>query len=199
MEELLFHNSTIVSVSLGICAVLAAIGAMIVARKTLLMSKRGIRHFLEFRFRPTALRYTDELECLVEGFREKVTTLERYNREYSALFNEAKWTKLTITLDEVSRAHEELCALLEQRESKDALCLAEFLIAAGEDLAPWKYRHISDEWAPLATWELDVHTILTKVVNKLWEETQTGRTLGTLRGTNVHETRKVLEKIREEL
>ncbi len=199
MEEILFHNSTIVLWSLGLCAVLAAIGATLMARKTLSMSTSSIRRFLEFRFRPTALRYTEEFECLLDGFQENAMILEAYSQQYPVLFSEARWSKLTLTLEHVVRAHQELCSLLERRESKDALCLAEFLIAAGEDLAPWKYHHIADEWAPLATWELDVHTILSTVVTRLGEEARRDRGVRSSRQSSLHETMKVLEKIRKKL
>ncbi|MEY4669219.1 MAG: hypothetical protein RL518_1918 [Pseudomonadota bacterium] len=199
MEELLFHNSKIVSVSLAVCAVLATIGAMLVARRMLFMSSASIRHFFELRFRPTALRYTEEFESLFDAYREKAQVLGNYTPDYSAVFNEANWTKLILTLDQLSSAYRELCNLLDQGESKDALCLAEFLIAAGDELAPWKYNRISDEWAPLANWEVDVHTILCEVVEDLRNEVRRSQGLGVSRGAPVHETMMVLEKIREKL
>jgi hypothetical protein len=199
MEELVFHNSQIVSVSLAVCAVLATVGAMILARNMLFMSTTSVRRFFELRFRPTALRYTEEFECIFEGYQEKALLLGNYTPNYSIVFNEAKWAKIVLTLDSVSRAYEELCGLLEQGESKDALCLAEFLIAAGEELPPWKYRRISDEWAPLAHWESEAHTTICDVVKNLWSEVQRSRSLGISRGASIDETMKVLQKIREKL
>jgi len=199
MEELLFHNSHVVSVSLAMCAVLATIGAMILARAILFTSTTSLRRFFELRFRPTALRYTEEFECIFEGYQEKARLLGNYTPDYSVVFNESQWTKALITLDLVGRAYRELCELLEAGESKDALCLAEFLIAAGEELPPWKYRRISDEWAPLATWEEDVHRTILEVVKNLWSEVQRSRSLGISRGASVAETMKDLQKIREKL
>ena len=199
MGELLFYNSIIVSVSLGVCAVLATIGAMILARNMFFLSSTSFRRFLELRFRPTALRYMEELEYLIEGYQQKARLLDEYAVTYSVVFNEAKWHNLILTMDLLSRAHRELCRLLEQGESKDALCLAEFLIAAGEELAPWKYRHINDEWSPLAEWEIQVHTTLRQVVKHLWAEVQRSRGIGISGGTSIEQTMKVLEKVRDGL
>ena len=199
MEEILFHNSRIVSLSLIVCAVLATVGAMILARNMLFMSTTSLRRFFELRFRPTALRYTEEFECLYEGYQEKARLLGNYTPDYSVVFNEARWAKLVLTLEHVGRAHQELSELLEQGDSKDALCLAEFLIAAGEELPPWKYRRISDEWASLANWEVDVHTIICEVVKNLWSEVQRSRGLGISRGASVEETMQVLQKVQEKL
>ena len=199
MEELLFHNSKIVSFSLALCAMLATVGAMIIARNMLFLSTTSVRRFLELRFRPTALRYTEEFECLLDEYQEKARLLGAYATNYSSVFNEAKWAKLVLTLEHVNRAHQELCKLLGEGESKDALCLAEFLIAAGDELPNWKYRRISDEFASLATWELLVHSTISDVVKRLWEEVPRSRALGISRGASVDETMKVLEKIRAKL
>ncbi len=199
MGELLFHNSHIVSVSLAVCAVLATIGAMMLARNMLFMSTTSLRRFLELRFRPTALRYTEEFECLLGGYQEKARLLDAFTSDFSVVFNEVKWAKAMLTLDQTVRAHHELCGLLQQGESRDALCLAEFLIAAGEELAPWKYRRISDEWASLANWELQVHSTICAVVKNLPAELQRSRGLGMSRGALVDESMKVLQRIRENL
>ena len=199
MEELLFHNSKIVSFSLAVCAMLATVGAMILARNMLFLSTTSLRRFLELRFRPTALRYTEEFECLLDGYQEKARLLGSYATSYSSVFNEARWAKLVLTLEQVNRAHQELCKLLGEGESKDALCLAEFLIAAGDELPTWKYRRISDEFASLATWELLVHSTICDVVKRLWEEVPRSRALGISRGASVDETMRVLEKLRAKL
>jgi hypothetical protein len=199
MEEILFHNSTVVSLSLGVCAVLAAIGAMILARTMLRTSTASVRRFLELRFRPTALRYTEEFEWIFDAYQEKVRLLGTYTPHHTNVFNEANWAKLIITLDQVGNAYKELCDLLDQGESRDALCLAEFLIAAGEELPAWKYRRIDDRWERLATWEPDVHAIIGDVVKNLWSEVQQSRGLGISRGVSVEETKKILEEVRKSL
>jgi hypothetical protein len=199
MEEIVFNNSHVVSVSLGLCAVLATIGAMILARNMLFMSTSSIRRFLELRFRPTALRYTEEFEAIFNGYQEKVEVLGTYTPDYTNVFNEANWTNLIVTMDQVGDAYKELCHLLAQGESRDALCLSEFLIAAGEELSAWKYRRIDDQWEPLATWESDVHAIICEVVNNLWSEVQRSRGLGISRGRSVEETRRILEEVRKSL
>lgn len=199
MGELLFHNSHIVTLSLAMCAFLAAVGAMILARNMLFMSTTSVRRFFELRFRPTALRYTEEFESIFEGYQEKARMLGNYTPDYSVVFNEAKWARLILTLEKVGAAYRELCELLDEGESRDALCLSEFLIAAGEELPPWKYRRISDEWASLANWESDVHKTICEVVKNLWSEVQRSRGLGISRGAAVDETMKVLQKIREKL
>ena len=199
MEELLFHKSPIVSLSLAMCAVLATVGSMILARMMLRMSTTSFRRFLELRFRPTALRYTEEFECIFDGYQENARALGEYAVDYSTVFNEVHWSRALMTLENVGRAYRELCELLEQGDSKDALCLAEFLIAAGDALAPWKYRRISDEWEPLATWEAKVHSTMSTLIKNLESEVPRSRGLGTSRSASVDETMKVLRKVRERL
>jgi hypothetical protein len=199
MVELLFYNSVIVTVSLAVCAVLATIGAMLLARNMFHMSTASVRRFFELRFRPTALRYTEEFECLFESYREKSAVLEPFTENYTNVFNEARWATLVITLETLRRAHEHLCHLIEEGESKDALCLSEFLIAAGDDLAPWKYRHINDEWAPLANWEQEAHLILSHVMKNLPHALQQAHKIGIVRDGKFQEAMRVLDKIRADL
>jgi hypothetical protein len=199
MVELLFYNSVIVTVSLAVCAVLATIGAMLLARNMFHMSIASVRRFLELRFRPTALRYTEEFECLFESYREKSAVLEPFTENFTNVFNEAKWATLVLTLEALGRAHQNLCQLIEEGESKDALCLAEFLIAAGDDLAPWKYRHINDEWAPLANWEQESHLILSHVMKNLPSALQQAHKIGIVRDGKFQEAMRILQRVREDL
>jgi hypothetical protein len=199
MEEILFHNSPIVSLSLAMCAVLATVGSMILARKMLSMSTTSFRKFLELRFRPTALRYTEEFEYIFDGYQENAQALGQFAIEYSTVFNEVRWSQAMMTLDNVTRAYHELCGLIEQGESRDALCLAEFLIATGDELAPWKYRRISDEYESLANWEADVHSTMCNLLKNLDPEVKRSRGLGTSRSALVDETMKVLQTVKERL
>jgi hypothetical protein len=199
MVELLFYNSVIVTVSLAICAVLATIGAMLLARNMFHMSTASVRRFFELRFRPTALLYTEEFEGLLESYREKSAVLEPFIDNFTNVFNEARWATLVLTLEALSRAHQNLCQLIEEGESKDALCLAEFLIAAGDDLAPWKYRHINDEWAPLANWEQESHLILSQVMKNLPSALQQAHKIGIVRDGKFQEAMRILQRVREDL
>jgi hypothetical protein len=199
MVELLFYKSVIVTVSLAVCAVLATVGTMLLARNAFHMSTESVRRFFELRFRPTALRYTEEFESLFESYREPSTLLEPFTENYTNVFNEAKWATLVLTLDALSRAHQHLCHLIEEGESKDALCLAEFLIAAGDELAPWKYRHINDEWAPLANWEQEAHLILSHIIKNLPIALQQAHKIGILRDEKFQESMRVLGRIKSEL
>ena len=199
MVEILFYNSSIVTVSLALCAVLATIGAMLLARNMFYLSTASIRRFFELRFRPTALRYTEEFECLFESYREKSAMLEQFTENYTNVFNEAKWAKLVLTLEDLSRAHQQLCSLLEEGESKDALCLSEFLIAAGEDLAPWKYHHINDEWASLSNWEQEVHLSLSHILKNLPLAIQQAHKVGLVRDGKFQDSMGLLKRMKGDL
>jgi len=195
MEHLLFYNSKIVTLSLMLCAALATIGTMMLVRNILFMSGTTLRQFVELRFRPAALRYTEQFEEYLSEYQEIVEILGRYTPDYSIVFSEANWTKAVLSLDELSAAHGELCHLLSSGESKDAMCLAEFLSSGGEPLVRWKYRHINDEWEGLADWESELREIIFQIIQTLKGAVIQARTLGISRGASPEETLAELERI----
>lgn len=199
MEQLLFHHSEIVTGSLLLCAVLATVGAMLVARSMLSMTGTTFRHFLELRFRPAALRYTDTFEEALATYQEIADLLDRCVPDYSAIFNEANWSKLVLDLEALKEAYSELCDLLKAGESKEALCLAEFLSAQGEELAEWKYQSLNEDWEHLAHWEHELYQIVCKVVETLPPAVKQARTLGMHRSTATEETLMIIEQIRAQL
>jgi hypothetical protein len=199
MEQLLFYQSTIVTLSLVLCAALATIGTIMIVRKIVFMSGTTFRQFLELRFRPAALRHTERFEELLSEYQEIADILGQYTPDYSIVFNEANWTKLNLQLDDLNAAYVELCDLLCKGDSKDAMCLAEFLSSSGEPLAEWKYRHISDEWEGLADWEHELHDIVCKVIQTLWDAVVQARKLGIARGASAEEVLAVIERIRDRL
>lgn len=195
MEQLLFNHSKIVTLSLMLCAALATIGTIMIVRKMVFMSGTTFRQFLELRFRPAALRYTDRFEEILGKYQEISDILGQYTPDYSIVFNEANWTKLNLYLDELNAAYVELCELLERGDSKDALCLAEFLSSGGEPLAEWKYKHISDEWEGLGDWEHELHDIVCHVIQSLRDAVIQARTLGLSRAQYANETLAALDRI----
>lgn len=199
MEQLLFHHSEIVTLSLLLCAVLATVGAMLVARSMLSTTGTTFRHFLELRYRPAALRHTETLEQALGGFQEMAALLDPYVSDYSAIFNEANWSKVILDLDSLSAAYNELCDLLDAGESKEAMCLAEFLTAQGEELAEWKYQGVSEDWEGLADWENELYQIVCKVVETLPPAVKQARSLGMYRSTATEETLMTIERIRARL
>jgi hypothetical protein len=196
MEQLLFYHSKIVTISLILCAALATIGTMMVVRKLLFMSGTTFRQFLELRFRPSALRCTEQFERLLSEYQEIADILAQYTPDYSIVFSEANWTRLILALDQLNAAHVELCELLNKGESKDAMCLAEFLSSGGEPLAKWKYGHINDEWEGLADWERELHHIVCQVIQTLTQAVIQARKLGISRGASAEETLALLERLR---
>lgn len=178
-----------------LCAALATIGTIMIVRKMVFMSGTTFRQFLELRFRPSALRHTERLEDLLAKYQEISDILGQYTPDYSIVFNEANWTKLNLSLEELNAAYGELCEMLERGESKDALCLAEFLTSAGEPLAEWKYKHISDEWEGLADWQHDLHDIVCQVIQSLRDAVIQARKLGISRGKYANETLAALDQI----
>ena len=199
MEQLLFYHSKIVTLSLVLCAALASIGTIMIVRKIVFMSGTTFRQFLELRFRPAALRQTERFEELLSEYQAISDILGQYTPDYSILFNEANWTKMNLCLDELNAAYSELCELLRQGESKDAMCLAEFLNSAGEPLAEWKYGHINDEWEGLADWQHELHDIVCQVLQTLTDAVVQARNLGISRGASADETLAALEQIRARL
>ena len=163
------------------------------------MSGTTVRQFLELRFRPSALRHTERFEKLLEEYQAISDILGQYTPDYAIVFNEANWTKMTLRLDDLNAAYVELCELLNKGESKDAMCLAEFLNSAGKPLAAWKYGHINDEWEGLADWEHELRDIVCQVIQTLRYAVAQARTLGISRGASADETLAVLERIRERM
>ena len=199
MEQLLFYHSKIVTFSLVLCAVLATFGVMMIVRNVLLTSGTALRHFLELRFRPSALRFTDTFEAALAGYQEVAELLGRYSPDYSAVFNEANWSTLCLYLDDLNSAYTELCELLDEGESKEAMCLAEFLSSGGNELAAWKYRNISEDWEHLNDWEHELYGIICKVIQDLREAVVQARKLGIARGASADETLAVLEMIQSHM
>ena len=199
MEQLLFHHSEIVTLSLLLCAVLATVGAMLIARRALSMTGTTVRHFLELRFRPAALRRTEDFEHALDGYHEVSALLDPYVSDYSAIFNEANWSKLILRIEALNAAYNELCELLDTGESKAAFCLAEFLSSDGEELAEWKYRSVSEDWEELANWESELYQIVCKIVETLPPAVKQARTLGIHRSTANEETLMLIERIRAQL
>jgi hypothetical protein len=199
MEHLLFHHSEVVTLSLLLCAVLATVGAMLMARSLVSMTSTTFRHFLELRFRPAALRHTEKFEVTLAGYQEVADLLDRYAPDYSAVFNEANWSQFIIKLAALNNAYNELCDLLGSGESKEALCLAEFLSAQGEELAEWKYHSISEEWEDLGNWEQEAYDIVCKVVETLPPAVKQARSLGMYRSTATEETLVLIDRIRAQL
>lgn len=199
MEQLLFYNSKIVTVSLLLCAVLATFGVMMLVRDLLHTSGTTFRRFLELRFRPAALRATSRFEESLAGFQEAADLLGRYSPDYAAVYNEANWSTLCVYLDDLGLAYGDLCKALDEGESKEALCIAEFLSSEGKELTPWKYRHISEEWEHLNNWEHELYDIVCKVIQHLEKAVLDARKLGISRGASADETLAVLERIRSQM
>jgi len=199
MEHLLFHHSHIVTLSLLLCGVLATVGAMLIARNVLSMTGTTFRHFLELRFRPAALKHTEKFEYALAGYQEVADLRNPYAPDYSAVYNEANWSQLILKLEALNAAYCELCELLRVGESKEALCLAEFLSSQGEELAEWKYHSISEEWEELATWEQDLYDIVCKLVDTLPAAVKQARTLGMHRDSATEETLILIDRIRAQL
>ena len=199
MEQFLFYHSKVVTLSLVLCAALATIGTVMIVRRMVFMSGTTFRQFLELRFRPAALRHTERFEELLEEYQAISDVLGQYTPDYATVFNEANWTKMSLHLDDLNAAYMELCELLNKGESKDAMCLAEFLNSAGEPLAAWKYSHINDEWEELADWEHELRDIVCQIIQTLRDAVAQARTLGISRGASADETLAVLERIRERM
>lgn len=199
MDPLLFYNSRIVTICVAFCAVLATFGVMMVVRS--MISKGGVtlRRFVELRFRPAALRQTERFEETLASFEEVGELLGRYSPDYSAVFNEANWSTFCLYIDDLHSAYGELCDLLDRGDSREALCLAEFLAAQGNSLSPWKYRYISEEWEHLHNWEHDLYGIVCDVIDNLSKAVTQARQLGITRGGAADETLAVLESIRTRL
>lgn len=196
MEQLLFYQSKIVTISIVLCAALATIGTVMVVRKIVFMSGTSFRHFLELRFRPAALRHTERFEELLCEYQGILDLLGQYSPDYSIVFSEANWTKMSLCLDELNTVYGELCELLKRGDCKEAMCLAEFLSSEGRSIAEWKYNYISDEWEGLANWEPELHDIVCNVVQSLRDAVLHARSLGISRGASAEETLAVIERVR---
>jgi hypothetical protein len=199
MEDLIFSNSKFTTVSLMLCAVLAAIGTMLLVRTAVDGSFVMLRKVKDFRYRGPAFKFAEQFELELEAFKDQVRVLDKYTSEYTGVFNEANWSKVVFYLDDLDAAYEELCSLISRYEYKDAMCLVRFLCADGAELPEWILRHVDARWDHLFEWKSEVSEILQTVTVRLGAAAEQTKRLGIERTRQRQPTLTALQRLKEKL
>lgn len=182
-----------------LCAVLAAIGTMLLVRSAVDSSWVILRKAKEFRYRGVALKYAEQFELELEAFKDQVRVLDKYTSEYTGVFNEANWSKVVFYLDDLDDAYEQLCSLISQYEYKDAMCLVRFLCADGAELPEWILQHVDAKWDHLFEWKAEISEILHTITVRLGEAAEQTKRLGIERTRQRQPTLTALQHLKEKL
>lgn len=182
-----------------LCAVLAAIGTMLLVRSAVDTALVILRKLRDFRFRGATFQYAEQFELELEAFKDQVRVLDKYTTEYTGVFNEANWSKVVMYLDDLDAAYEELCSLISRYEYKDAMCLVQFLCADGAEVPEWVLRHVDARWDHLYEWKSEVSAILDTVTNRLGEAAEQTKRLGIERTRQRQPTLAALQHLRDKI
>lgn len=199
MEDLIFSNSKFTTVSLILCAVLAAIGVMLVVRASVDNAIVLLRKLKDLRYRGAAFKYAEQFELELEAFKDQVRVLDKYTTEYTGVFNEANWSKVVLYLDDLDAAYEELCALISRYDFKDAMCLVQFLCADGAELPEWVLRQVDAKWDHLYEWKSEVSEVLDVITANLGVAAEQTKRLGIERTRQRQPTLAALQHLRDKI
>lgn len=199
MEDLIFSNSKFTSVSLLLCAVLAAIGAMMIVRSGVDSFLTIMRKAKDLRYRGQTFKYAEQFELDLEAFKDQARVLDKYTTEYTGVFNDANWSKVVLYLDDLDAAYDELCSLISRYEFKDALCLVQFLCADGSELPEWVLRQVDARWDHLYEWKKELAEVLESVTKRLGEAAEQTKKLGIERTRQRQPTLTALQHLRSKI
>jgi hypothetical protein len=199
MQDLIFSDSKFTTASLALCAVLAAIGTMLVVRSVVDTTFAVLRKIKDFRYRGTTFKYAEQFELELEAFKDQVRVLDKYTTEYTGVFNEANWSKVVMHLDDLDAAYDELCSLISRYEYKDAMCLVQFLCADGAEVPEWVLQQVDAKWDHLYEWKSEVSAILNTVTNRLGEAAEQTKRLGIERTRQRQPTLAALQHLRDKI
>jgi hypothetical protein len=199
MEEIFGANSSVVTGSLIVCSVLAAVGAALLSKSIATSIGVFLRRAYELRYRAAALRASRQFELGLEQFQERAAMVSNFSAEYPSVFNEANWTKSVMYLDDLREAYEEVTALINSGDYKEAMCLAEFFCSDGVAIDDWKYAYVDEAWDHLYKWRAEQDEIMREIAINISKIALDERSLGVVKSAGHRSSGVNLEKLRKEL
>lgn len=199
MEEIFGGNSAVVTVSLILCAVLAAVGTAAMSREVAASIGTALRRLYEVRYRGAALGAYRDFQVALEQAKSKASMLSYFSTDYPSVFNEANWARSQACLDDLEEAYNEVSGLIEAGDYKEALCLSEFFCADGASIDEWKYRYVDEEWDHLFQWRSEQDQIVRGIAKNISNLAAEESRLGVVRSEGRRSSGVTLEKLRREL
>jgi hypothetical protein len=199
MEDIFGANSNVVTVSLIVCAVLAAVGTAFLSKSIATSIGIFLRRAYELRYRAAALRAARQFELGLEQCQERAAMVSNFSADYASVFNDANWSKSVMYLDDLRSAYDEVGALIESGDYKEAMCLAEFFCSDGVAMDDWKYAYFDEAWDHLYNWRAEQDQIMREIAVQISKVALDERKLGVVKSAVRRPSGVALEKLRKEL